>query len=154
MNSDRVQQELGAFGIMATFVAPFRMYTINNYQIVINTIPKFKDGSLYENEAEFVDTALMRYLGHTAQAIDALGAEARNPFVWFRQGFQLVVGLPIYFLSWFGLLSASRARRIVFSAFFKIFAGMGGVVAFLSGVVTLIQGKDQTVAFIKHLLHR
>jgi len=153
MNSDRVQQAIGIFGIIATFSAPFRMYTINNYQIIINTIPKFKDGSLHENEAEFVDTALMRYLGNTAHSIDTMAAEARNPFIWFRQGFQLLVGLPIYFLSWFGLLSAGRARRIVFSAFFKVLAGIGGIVAFLSGVVTLIQGKDQTITFIKQFFH-
>jgi hypothetical protein len=44
MNVSKIQSNLGTFGVM-DYIAPFQTYRVSNYQIVINTIPKFRDGS-------------------------------------------------------------------------------------------------------------
>jgi len=46
-NVNKIQGDLGHLGTMH-YVAPFQIYQISNYQIIINTIPKFRNGKIEE----------------------------------------------------------------------------------------------------------
>lgn len=49
-------------GVM-TFKPAFQNYVINNYPLIINTIPKFSDGTIESFEIKSVDNSLLRYIG-------------------------------------------------------------------------------------------
>ena len=78
----------------------------------------------------------------------------KNPIIWFKEGFQEIISLPLYILNWFGILSDTGVSKVTTNVIFKFLAGIGGLVAFASGVVTIIQGKEQTIAFFKQLFHK
>ena len=40
--SSRVQLLLGPAGIMAQYVAPFRAFTVQNYEIILNALPSMR----------------------------------------------------------------------------------------------------------------
>lgn len=45
MNVSKIQNYVGSFGVMS-YKPAFQNYMINNYQIIINTIPKFREGQV------------------------------------------------------------------------------------------------------------
>src|SRR5690606_21923737 len=63
MNVSRIQNYLGTFGIM-DYIAPFQTYKVSNYQIIINTIPKFRDGSIQDFDVNSFDDSLLRYISY------------------------------------------------------------------------------------------
>src|SRR5687767_48819 len=63
MNVSKIQSNLGTFGVME-YIAPFQTYRVSNYQIVINTVPKFRDGSVKDFDVNSVDDCLLRYMGY------------------------------------------------------------------------------------------
>jgi hypothetical protein len=152
-NVNRIQADLGYLGIMH-FVAPFQIYQISNYQIVINTIPKFRSGEVKDFDVDSADDCLLRYIGALEQIINRLKKKIRNPLIWFKEGFQQIVSLPLYILNWFGILEDRTIRKVVTNYFFKMLSGIGGIVAFVSALVTIIQGKEAVLFYIKQLLHR
>ena len=152
-NVNKIQSDLGHLGTMH-YVAPFQIYQISNYQILINTIPKFRNGKIEEFDINSADDCLLRYIGVLEKTLASIKQKLKNPVVWFKEGFQEIISLPLYIFNWFGILSDTTVSKVTTNVIFKFFAGLGGLVAFASGVVTIIQGKEQTIAFFKQLFQR
>jgi hypothetical protein len=150
-NISKIQNNLGIFGIM-DYVAPFQIYHVPNYQIIVNTIPKFRAGNVQSFDVNSVDDCLLRYIGHTEERIKCSRKNLRNPLVWFRNGFQEVISLPLFVLNWFGIFSRRTVDSVMESTIFKVITGIIALVTFISGIVTIIQGKEQTIDFIKKIL--
>jgi hypothetical protein len=152
-NVNRIQGDLGRLGTMH-YIAAFKEYEVANYQIIINTIPKFRIGRIQEFDVSSADDCMLRYIGVMEKASDSIEKKLRNPIIWFREGFQQILSLPLYILNWFGILGENTVSKVTTNNIFKIFAGIGGFVAFVSGMVTIIQGKEQTITFIKNLFRK
>jgi len=147
-NANKIQSSLGQIGVM-DYIGPFQKFVIKNYPIVINTLPKFREGTVDPFDANSVDDCLLRYAGLLEDAIEHNENESKNPIIWFREGFQVITSIPLYLLKWFGLLSESGVSKVTSNNFYKILVGIGGLVAFISGLVTIIQGKEQTMNFVQ-----
>jgi len=83
MNVSKIQGNLGTFGIM-DYIAPFQTYRVSNYQIVINTIPKFRDGTVKDFDVNSVDDCLLRYIGYLEEYSQDTQKNLKNLLVWFR----------------------------------------------------------------------
>ena len=98
------------------------------------------------------DDCLLRYIGHTEERTKTTAKNLKNPIIWFRVGFQEIISLPLFVLNWFGIFSSRTVDRVTESTIYKVFTGIIALVTFASGIVTIIQGKEATIAFIRNLL--
>lgn len=151
MNVSKIQGNLRTFGIM-DYIAPFHTYRVSNYQIVINTIPKFRDGSVRDFDVNSVDDCLLRYIGYLEEYCQDTQKNLKNPIVWFREGFREVLSIPIFILNWFGIISKRTVNSIKDSLIYKVLSGLIALVTLLSGLVTIVVGYDQTLEFVNRLL--
>lgn len=153
MNVSRIQNNLGTFGIM-DYIAPFQTYKVSNYQIVINTIPKFRDGSIQDFDVNSVDDSLLRYIGYLNEYQKHTLRNLKNPIIWFREGFREILSIPIFILSWFGIISNRTLNSIKNSLIYKVISGLIALVILISGIVTIVVGYDQTIEFINRILNK
>jgi hypothetical protein len=151
MNVIKIQSNLGTFGVM-DYIAPFQTYRVSNYQIVINTIPKFRDGSVKDFDINSVDDCLLRYIGYLKEYSKDTLKNLRNPIVWFREGFREILSVPIFILSWFGIISNRTVNSIKDSLIYKVISGLIALVTLVSGLVTIVVGYDQTLEFVNRLI--
>ena len=149
-NANKMQGILGQTGVME-YIGPFHQYKISNYNIVLNTIPKFRDKSIMEFDVNSVDDCLLRYIGIVEERTNERVKQLKNPFLWLKQGFKELFSLPIYIINWLGIIPDRVVGKITSNLIFNILVGIGALVTFVSGVVTIIQGKEQTIDFIKKL---
>lgn len=151
MNVSKIQNYVGSFGVMS-YKPAFQNYMINNYQIIINTIPKFREGQVENFDVGAVDDCLLRYIGYLEEYRKDTLKNLRNPIVWFREGFREILSVPIFILSWFGIISNRTVNSIKDSLIYKVIAGLIALVTLVSGLVTIVVGYDQTLEFINRLL--
>jgi hypothetical protein len=151
MNVSKIQNYVGSFGEM-TYKPAFQNYMINNYQIIINTIPKYREGQVESFDVGAVDDCLLRYIGHLEEYSKDTQKNLRNPIVWFREGFREIMSIPIFILSWFGIISNRTVNSIKNSLLYKVISGLIALVTLVSGVVTIILGYDQTIEFLNRLI--
>lgn len=153
MNVNKIQNMVGTFGVMI-YKPSFRDYMINNYYIIINTIPKFREGPIESFDVNSVDDCLLRYLGHLEELLEDTQKNLKNPIIWFREGFKEIISIPIFLLNWFGIISNKRLSSIKTSVFYKIITGLIALVTLVSGIVTIVVGYDQTIEFIKNMVFK
>jgi hypothetical protein len=151
MNVNKMQEYLGTFGVVE-YLAPFQTYKVSNYQVVINTLPLFRDGKVKSFDVNSVDDCLLRYIGFLDNIQNENFKNIKNPVIWFREGIREILSIPIFLLSWFGIISNRAVDSIKNSLLFKLVAGLISLVTFISGLVTIIVGKDLTLEFIQNLL--
>jgi len=152
-NVNRMQNLLGQLGIV-NFVAAYQVYHIKNYEIIINTVPKFRLGTVETQDMHYADDCLLRFIGVMEKQLLTSKKKLINPFIWFKQGTQEVLSLPIYIFHWFGIISTTTTGKLTTNVFFRLFAGISALVALISGLVTIIQGKEQTALLIRHLIFK
>lgn len=139
LNSVKAQREMGSFGI-GEYVSPFQMYKVRNYEFITGIISKFTEGMLHNQELSIVDNILLRRIGHYQEILQELNREVLNPFKSLQYGVRLIIGLPIYLLNWFGIISDTRLNVITSNSFFKIISGLIGLLSFFSAIVTIFTG--------------
>lgn len=150
-NVNKAQELLGHTGTME-YIAAFRQYRISNYQIVINTLPKFRDGSVEIFDVNSTDDCLLRYLGQLDEIFEKSKKTLKNPVIWFKIGIQEIVSIPLFVLHWFGIFSNRTVNRIIGGTLYKIITGIIALVTLISGLVTIIAGKEQTIEFVRNMI--
>ena len=151
MNVSKIQNYVGSFGVVS-YKPASQNYMINNYQIIINTIPKFREGRVWNFDVGAVDDCLLRYIGYLKEYSKDTLKNLRNPIVWFREGFRKILSVPIFILSWFGIISNRTVNSITDSLIYKVIAGLFALVTLVSGLVTIVVGYEQTLEFVSRLL--
>lgn len=151
MNVSQIQNYVGSFGVMS-YKPAFQNYIVNNYQIIINTIPKFREGQIESFDIGAVDDCLLRYIGYLEEYSKDTLKNLKNPIVWFREGCREILSIPISILSWFGIISNRTVNSIKNNLIYKVITGLIALVTLLSSVVTIIVGYNQTLEFINRLL--
>jgi hypothetical protein len=149
-NVGKIQRYLGNTGKME-YLGAFQRIHISNYEIVINTLPKFRDGNIHPFDINSTDDCLIRYIGLMEEQIIYLKKIIKNPIILFKEGFQEIFSLPIYILNWFGILTDNSVYRVTTNIIYKLVLGLGGLVSFLSAVVTIIQGKEETLKLFQKI---
>ena len=138
-NMDKTQRLLGVYGL-GLYTAPFHRFQIDNYQYILNTINQMRTGDAHSNDLSMCENMMVRYLGDMGRLIEEKEKDIKNPIAWLQQGIQFYIGFPIRLLNWFGIISETSFDNIVSSKLFKALAGIGGLVAFISSLVTILQG--------------
>lgn len=153
MNVNKIQNYVGSFGVMS-YKQAFQNYMISNYQIIINTIPKFREGQVENFDVNAVDDCLLRYIGYLEEYSEDTLKNLRNPIVWFREGFRGILSVPIFILSWFGIISNRTVNSIKDSLIYKVIAGFIALVTLVSGLVTIVVGYNSTMRFFCTLFEK
>lgn len=151
LNVSKMQSNVGTFGVIS-YKPAYQNYIINNYQIIINTLPKFREGQIHNSDVGSVDDCLLRYIGYLEEYNRETEKNVKNPIVWFREGFKEIISIPLFILSSFGIFSRRTVDSIMDSVIFKILAGLIALVTLVSGLVTIVVGYDQTVKFVMGLI--
>lgn len=147
MNVNKIQADMGYFGVV-DYLAPFRTHKVTNYRVLINTIPKYRDGDVKDRDVNLVDDCFLRYLGFVRDKEAIASKNLKNPLIWFREGIRTIVGIPLLILNSFGIFNTRTVERITDNIVFKILSGIIALVTLVSGIVTIIIGYDQTIKFI------
>lgn len=148
---NKVQMLLGGSGVI-NYIGPFQSYQVKNYQVLINTLPKYRDGTIKQFDAFSADDSLLRYIGILEDAIEKTKKRLKNPFKLFGDGIHEIISFPIYLLNWFGLLQDRSTKKIVSNSIYLFFTGFVSLITLISGVVTIIQGKEKTIEFFDRIL--
>lgn len=138
-NMDKTQQLLGLYGILAYYTSPFGRFQTQNYQGIINTIPQLRTGEANKDDLLMCEDMMVRYLGAMNRIINQEEKRIKNPVTWLQQGIQFYIAFPVRLLNWFGIISDSSFSNITSSQLFKVFAGIGGLVAFLASLIQIFQ---------------
>lgn len=151
MNVSKIQNYVGSFGVTA-YKPAFQNYMIKDYPIILNTIPKFREGQVKSLDVGSVDDCLLRYIGYLEDYQKGTQRNLRNPIIWFREGVKEILSMPIFILNWFGIISSRTLNSVKDSLIYKVISGFIALVTLVSGIVTIIVGYDQTLKFINRIL--
>lgn len=162
-HSNRMQKEMGPYGIYGSYKPPFANYAYSNYPIILNMLPELRThieqdfgGSLYSETINgfmrAIDEALLRYIGVLEQRRSSRRSDLLNPFLWLREGIGFILTLPLLLLSWFGILGSSMLRRIQASFPFRVLSALGGLLGLAASAMTLVLGWTETVQLLFHLI--
>tara|TARA_B100000508_G_scaffold138523_1_gene134798 strand:+ start:13174 stop:13848 length:675 start_codon:yes stop_codon:yes gene_type:complete len=142
-NVDKVQQSLGVYGQLETYQPPYQQVMFKNYQLVISTLPKFRDGTVHTDEVNAVDNALIRGISMYDRHCERTKKELKNPFKWFREGVKFYLSSPILILNWFGIISLTTFHSLTSNFLFKVISKVAMLIGFFSSIVSLIIGWEQ-----------
>lgn len=151
-NVDEIQTNLGAIGKI-DYLAPFQRYRIPNYPILLNTIRKFPDGSIEEFDINHAKYALARYMGVLEKQVEKAKKQLFNPFNSFSLGVKTILIFPLYILGEFGVLNIGRMQKIKTSKLFDSVSSIVTLISFLSGIVTIILGYEETVSILRNFFN-
>ena len=151
-NSTKIQTQLGSYGVLA-YRPPFANYMFENYQIIVNTLPKMRTGGVHNHDIMAVDDTLMRYIGMLGDIINSSRKNLFNPFIWLRIGIQNILTLPLQIFYWLGILSHSVLIKIKDNIFIKIISAIIIIIIGLIGsIVTITLGWQQFTKIIQSII--
>lgn len=150
MNVNKIQTQLGGDGIMH-YIAPFQTHTIPNYEIILNTLPKLRNNKIEEFDINYSDDSLLRHIGKVQESYDLDRKRIKNPLMWLVVGFDKVTLFPFYLFQLFGILEPSTIYRISQTILFKIIRGLIGLITLVGSIMSIIQGREETIDFINSL---
>jgi hypothetical protein len=143
---NKMQRHLGRQGIIS-YRPPFANYIQHGYAVLINQLPELRSAAGHRLFPDFANQhvhvirdALLRHVGTLQEGQAELRPKLRNPLSWFAEGTLALASVPLTILRAFGLLGSDRAAHIEASSVFRLLAGVGGLVAFLASVVTILTG--------------
>lgn len=151
-NMHKIQKNVGNFGIME-YIAPHRTHSISNYALILNTLPKFRNGKVNAVEINSVDDCLLRYIGYLEDLEEENQKEIKNPIIWFRKGIFQVLSIPLLIFKSFGILTSENLNNIKESMIYHLFTGIIALVSLISGLVTIIVEREQVFEYLKRILN-
>lgn len=150
MNANRIQVYLGATGKIH-YKPPYASHIIQNYALIVNSLPKFRTQNIDSFDISSCDDALIRYIGNMNFVLERLIKSSRNPLVVFRTGFEQIASIPLEILRAFGVIDEESMRQISSSVIYRFVTGIIGLIGLVASIVQLIQLRGDPTSFIKGL---
>lgn len=163
VNSPKMQRNLGIFGVMSNFIDG--RYQYRNLQILVNLLPQIREA--YETTRSYnalsfdfdrlkgftnvITESLLRYEGDLSERDEATRNRLKNPFIWFREGVQWVVTLPIQLLYWTGVINYVVLSRLSNNWFVKFLNFLIIIIGLASSIVTLVTGYNPFIEIMRKL---
>lgn len=139
MNSNKMQSQMGYAGILANFRDPPIIYPV-----ILNILPRIKRefgcqlSDMYTQDLlQTFDDTLVRYIGDLERALNQSFADCRNPVRWFSTGVELILAVPLYFFSSFGVLSIATVHALQRTKFFKLCSALIGLLGLLASTISI-----------------
>lgn len=157
-NVDKIQEELGADGVLSNFHDPLKGIQGRNYQLFMNIIPELRSMQSSMDNSIMIERmnqlmglcqdALYRHVGNLERAIENSKKGLYNPVSCMGEAIRLLVGLPIDFLYWAGIFSYRKSDSVKRSKFYKIIANVIVFIGLISSIVTIVIGWDEFTEMI------
>lgn len=156
--AERMANTMGRYALVDA-KPPFSGHSTKSFETVLQFIPELRmhfnnlrqggyglgnDGAgwIYHS----VDDALIRFLGSRDETAKLAARKLANPVAWFREGVERILALPLYVLSWFGMMEPAAATATEQNGGFRAIAGLTAIVAVIFIASTLIFGEQKTNA--------
>jgi hypothetical protein len=150
MNANKMQNYLGSYGLL-DYKPQFQNYYFQNFQIITNTIPKFRTHNIDEFDINTSDDCLLRYIGYLEEYRNITLKNIKNPIIWFREGLKIIFNIPFFILLSLDIFDRNKVNKIKDSIIYKFTISIFTLTTFISGCVTIIVGYDESIEFIKKL---
>lgn len=167
VHSHKMQTLMGSFGIAQAYKPAFANYQYNNYQIIINGISEIRSSYLrmdrrfgysnleLTNLRDLImlqDDVLLTYSGYLENASAEVKNELKNPLIWFREGIQFIITLPISLIYWSGLMRYGTYDRLNNNFIIKLISFIVGLIALLSSIITIVTGYGPFLNLLQKIL--
>ena len=159
LKSEKMQSQLGRSGLISYKMAGSHQF-IPNYPVILNFIPDIKS-ELDKNYILSVDNfnytinqvreCLLRHIGVMEEFKNDKSKEIRNPIIWFREGFKVILILPFSILNQLNLLNDHNYYKIKKSHITKFIASLITLLGFISSIMTISLGYVGFINLIKKL---
>lgn len=159
-----IQLELGADGIISEMVDPLKGIKVRNYQIFMNIIHEMRAASgamnlkLFAGRLEqmigICDDSLRRHIGSLTKTIDEQIKQLWNPFSCFGEGIRWLIGLPGQLFVWLGIIKPYKMKSFQENVIFKFLGSIITLISFLSSIVTILLGWEDTLELLNKLFRR
>lgn len=149
--TDKIQKQIGLFGIV-DYKPPFSRRVIQNYQLIVNTLPEIRTGMAHPADMASIEDILIRYLGSEEEQNSVYYRNLFNPFIWLREGVRFILILPFLILEWAGVISEESSNTINEGGFFSFISGIIAIIGFIATIVGLVVDWEQFVQTVKRLL--
>jgi len=160
--SRKMQSQMGAYGIYASYKPPYANFQYQNYPVILNMLPELRKtlddsvlsrGDLAKQYAVSLQETIIRYVGVMEDMENEYFKSIRNPVMWFRDGIRVIVALPLSILGWLGVLSEKSVSSLISSKEFRLVTAFVGIVSFVSAVMGIALGWEQFQAMLKGWLN-
>lgn len=163
-HSYKMQTLAGSFGIAQAYKPAFANYQYTNYQIIVNGISEIRSSYLridrgfgytnleVTNLRELImlqDDVLLTYSGHLENASNNIISELKNPLIWFREGIQFIITLPISIAYWAGIMKYTTYYRLNNNFIIRLISFIVGFIALISSIITIITGYKPFINLLK-----
>lgn len=158
--SNKMQIQLGAGGIYASYRPPHANFQYSNYPIILNMLPDLRnalddrilsDSHIVHQYSMALQDALVRHLGSLHDIDEHNKKSLRNPVIWLREGVRAITALPLTLLGWLGALSESTVSRLASGRLFRGISAFAALVGFVSAVMGIALGWEQFILMVKAL---
>lgn len=159
LNSAKMQQQMGQYGIAYSYKPAFLNVMYNEYQMILNGISHIRD--LYSqfnglrigseaicSEMSGIDDMILTYMGALDNRIDNIVSQIRNPMIWLREGVRLIVTFPIYLMYWSGLIRYRTYSSLINNFFVKLVTFLVTLIGLISSIVTIVTGYTPFIDII------
>lgn len=158
MNSNKMQRHMGHAGVLTTFYDPPFSYT--NYLVILNMLPRIRrefddrwgSGGNIGPLVQMFDETLLRYLGDLVRTLDRSVADCRNPMNWFSTGIAHTLAVPLYFFSYFGVLSTASINTLQNTISFRLFAALISLLGLVASIISIINEGKPTLDYLRAMI--
>ena len=154
LQSNRMQTEMGPFGILHHFRDPPLEY--KNYGIILNGLPRirreFEEDRFLSRADVFVqmfDDALVRFLGSLDDDLEGLKKSLRNPVTCFRRGAEQIALLPFLFFEAFGVIGRKTIASVRAAWVFKFLTAALALLGFTASVIALLVDGSEALGIVR-----
>lgn len=160
MDIDKIQQELGADGVISDFVDYLRGLKGRNYQLFMNIMPEIRSMMLdsnyilkerLDNLLGLCEDALKRHIGNLDREIELESKNLYNPITCLGEGIRWIIGLPFDILSWAGILSVYGNTKIKANILYRFVEKLVVFIGLVGSIFTIILGWDEFFSILIHV---
>ena len=152
LRSARIQIQLGIFGL-ANHIPPLGNSAIQNYQLIVNTLPQIRTDRVYKESVSAVEDGLVRYIGWQEDSINVYFWRNLNPLAWLKEGIQFIFLLPIRILEWSGLTNEGSTEKISSKSFVRIIVGITTIVSIFGTIMGIVVDLPEFVKIAVSYMH-
>jgi hypothetical protein len=146
-----MQIDLGTFGSYG-WNKEYYMHSSFPFQILINTLAKFRNNTIRIEDVNSVDDCFMRYLGDLEERTKKIRGQLFNPFVWCREGIIELIIIPIRLLYLLNIINNAKVEKIKYGKIYSVLSSVLVLTTFTANLVTIFGWFNITLKSILGLL--
>lgn len=147
---DRMQTEMGGYGIIDHYRPAYANNVISNYLALPNTLLNIRTPA----GADLAGTQalLERYIGALEDAISKKWKEMFNPLIWLTQAVRSILfDVPLWICRSVGLISGNTQNKIRNHSLVNPITGVISLFYFFASLASLLSGWDPLVKFLSRI---